>query len=56
MWEFYLIASEYGFRYGGQMVFQIQMTRQQEVLPISRDYMATAEVDLTERELPQKAS
>jgi cyclopropane-fatty-acyl-phospholipid synthase len=56
MWEFYLIASEYGFRYGGQMVFQIQMTRQQDVLPISRDYMTAAEADLKDRELAKKAS
>ena len=28
------------------MVFQIQMTKQQDVLPISRDYMAAAEADL----------
>lgn len=56
MWEFYLIASEYGFRYGGQMVFQIQLTRQQEALPISRDYMSAAEADLIERELAHMAS
>jgi cyclopropane-fatty-acyl-phospholipid synthase len=55
MWEFYLIASEYGFRYGGQMVFQIQLTKQSEALPISRDYMAAAEAELTGRERARKA-
>jgi cyclopropane-fatty-acyl-phospholipid synthase len=53
MWEFYLIASEYSFRYADQMVFQIQLTKQSDVLPISRDYMAAAEADLTEREPAQ---
>ena len=55
MWEFYLIASEYGFRYGDQMVFQIQLTKQPDALPISRDYMAAAEADLTGREPAHKA-
>ena len=50
MWEFYLIASEYSFRYGDQMVFQIQLTKEPDALPISRNYMATAEADLTGRE------
>ena len=54
MWEFYLIASEYSFRYGDQMVCQIQLTKQSDVLPISRDYMAAAEADLTGRERVHK--
>jgi hypothetical protein len=35
------------------MVFQIQLTKRSDVLPISRDYMAAAEADLTGREPAQ---
>ena len=50
MWEFYLIATEVGFRYGKQMVFQVQLTKQQYGLPITRDYIAQAEADLERRD------
>ncbi len=46
MWEFYLIASEFSFRYGKHMVFQLQLTRDVEALPICRDYMTRAEAAL----------
>lgn len=39
MWEFYLAASEMAFRWQGHMVFQLQLTRRIDVLPMSRDYM-----------------
>lgn len=39
MWEFYLLSSEVDFRYLGTMVFQIQLTRDIEALPVTRDYM-----------------
>lgn len=39
MWRFYLIASELSFRFGRQAVFQIQLSRQQEAVPLSRDYL-----------------
>ncbi len=39
MFEFYLSASELAFRLAGHMNFQIQLTRQQETVPLSRDYM-----------------
>lgn len=39
MWEFYLAGSEMGFRYGGHMVMQFQLTRRIDALPITRDYM-----------------
>lgn len=38
-WEFYLIGCEMGFRYQQLMVFQIQLTKRLETLPITRDYM-----------------
>jgi cyclopropane-fatty-acyl-phospholipid synthase len=39
MWEYYLAASETAFRYQDMMVFQIQIVRRQETLPLTRDYM-----------------
>jgi cyclopropane-fatty-acyl-phospholipid synthase len=46
MWEFYLAASEMAFRKQNMMVFQIQLTKRQGVVPITRDYIAAAEVRL----------
>lgn len=43
MWEYYLAASEAAFRAGGLMVFQIQLARRADALPITRDYMIEAE-------------
>ena len=42
MWEFYLASAELGFRYGGHMVFQIQVAKRVGALPITRDYMRDA--------------
>lgn len=39
MWEFYLIIGEIGFRYGKQVVFQVQLTKSQTALPVTRDYI-----------------
>lgn len=39
MWDFYLAGSELGFRHGGHMVAQIQLTRQQDAVPLTRNYM-----------------
>jgi cyclopropane-fatty-acyl-phospholipid synthase len=39
MWEFYLAISEIAFRYRGCMVFQIQLAKRVDALPITRDYM-----------------
>lgn len=39
MWEYYLAGSEISFRYWDLMNFQIQMTRHQHALPLTRDYM-----------------
>jgi cyclopropane-fatty-acyl-phospholipid synthase len=46
MWEFYLAASEMAFREESMMVFQIQMTKRQGVVPVTRDYIAQAETRL----------
>lgn len=39
MWEFYLVGSEYSFRRMGQMVFQMQITKHQDAVPLTRDYI-----------------
>ena len=43
MWEFYLAGCEVSFRYMNQMVFQIQLARKQDSVPLTRDYMVDAE-------------
>jgi len=43
MWEFYLIISEFSFRYGKHMNFQIQLSKNVDALPITRDYMIDGE-------------
>ncbi|MGE0154067.1 MAG: class I SAM-dependent methyltransferase [Reyranellaceae bacterium] len=39
MWEFYLAACEMSFRHMRQMVFQLQITRHEQAVPLTRDYM-----------------
>lgn len=39
MWELYLVGCEMGFRHQGLMVVQVQLTRRQESVPLTRDYM-----------------
>jgi cyclopropane-fatty-acyl-phospholipid synthase len=43
MWEFYLACSEMAFRKQNLMNFQIQLTKRQGVVPITRDYLAREE-------------
>src|SRR5215813_1855360 len=43
MWEFYLAGCEISFRYMNQMVFQIQLARRQDAVPLTRDYVVDAE-------------
>jgi cyclopropane-fatty-acyl-phospholipid synthase len=43
MWEFYLAGSEASFRYMNNMVFQMQIARRQEAVPLTRDYIGEAE-------------
>jgi len=50
MWEMYLAAAEAGFRYQNLMVFQLQLTKDQKVLPFTRDYMHEAERELRLRD------
>src|SRR5277367_453671 len=50
MWEFYLAGSETAFRVDAHMVFQIQLAKRQEVVPLTRDYMLDREAELRRRE------
>jgi cyclopropane-fatty-acyl-phospholipid synthase len=43
MWEFYLASAEMTFRHDHLVVFQIQLARRVDALPITRDYMLDAE-------------
>jgi len=43
MWEFYMAASEMSFREQDMMVFQIQITKRQDVVPMTRDYIGREE-------------
>jgi cyclopropane-fatty-acyl-phospholipid synthase len=58
MWEFYLAGAETGFRYQNLMVFQLQLTKDQKALPLTRDYIYTSEHDFRARDTrfpPQRA-
>jgi cyclopropane-fatty-acyl-phospholipid synthase len=50
MWELYLASSEMAFREEGMMVFQIQMTKRQGVVPNTRDYIAENETYLRSKD------
>ena len=50
MWECYLAGAEMGFRHGGHMVFQLQLTKRIDAVPTTRDYMAEAERALATHE------
>ena len=50
MWEFYLAGSETAFRVDAHMVFQIQLAKRQDVVPLTRDYIPEREAELRRRE------
>ena len=39
MWEFYLVGCEMAFKWGDQVVFQLQLTKKLKATPITRDYI-----------------
>jgi cyclopropane-fatty-acyl-phospholipid synthase len=43
MWEFYLRACEAGFRWSGLTVFQMQIAKTIDALPVTREYMVREE-------------
>jgi cyclopropane-fatty-acyl-phospholipid synthase len=54
MWEFYLAASEQSFREQNMMNFQIQLTKRQGVVPMTRDYVGRNERRLRDAEGEQR--
>lgn len=50
MWEFYLISAEMMFRTGSQLVFHMQLARQRDAAPITRDYITDRQRTYLEKE------
>jgi cyclopropane-fatty-acyl-phospholipid synthase len=55
MWEFYLAGSETSFRVDAHMVFQMQLAKRQEAVPLTRDYVPEREAELRRREAAHPA-
>jgi len=51
MWEFYLAGSEAAFRWQDMMNFQMQLTRRNDTLPMTRGYMDKCEKALVLRDM-----
>ena len=43
MWRYYLVGCEQTFRFNTQCVFQFQLAREQEAVPLTRDYLHAPE-------------
>ena len=56
MWEFYLATSEAAFRHDRLFVFQLQLARHQDAVPVRRGYLAAAEAELRSQEAAPSAS
>ncbi len=54
MWEFYLTSSEVCFRSDGLMVFQLQLAKSRDIVPICRDYMYKGEKRLQIKALAEE--
>ncbi len=46
MWRFYLVACEQAFRYNWQCVFQFQLARKRDAVPLTRDYLYRGDTSL----------
>jgi cyclopropane-fatty-acyl-phospholipid synthase len=46
MWECYLAMAEASFRFEDVVVFQLQLARRNDVVPLTRDYVAAREAAL----------
>jgi cyclopropane-fatty-acyl-phospholipid synthase len=55
MWEFYLSGSEASFRWQDLMVFQIQIAKKNDVVPLTRDYIAKTEKSLAMHDIGHSA-
>lgn len=56
MFEFYLAVSEVAFRFGGHMVFQLQLTKRVDATPITRDYIYEGEREIVRQPRMQAVS
>ena len=56
MWEFYLASSEVAFRWAGHMVFQIQLARRVDAVPVTRDYITDADRKAVTRHKPRRVA
>ena len=54
MWEFYLIGSELSFRHSYNMVWQMQLARDVQAVPITRDYMFDREREMAHARRPAR--
>ena len=50
LWEFYLAACEHAFRHGSANVFQMQLARERDGVPLTRGYIGETEQRLREKE------
>jgi cyclopropane-fatty-acyl-phospholipid synthase len=50
VWELYLAGSEVAFRCGGLCVFQVQLAKKLDSVPLTRDYISRAETYLRGRD------
>ena len=55
MWRYYLVASELTFRYNKQCVFQFQLTRRQDAVPLTRDYLYRPDSGAKADDIPHAA-
>lgn len=54
MWEFYLNLSEAAFRHGDHVVFQLQLAKRRDAVPLTRDYITAWENAHTVDALPSR--
>ncbi|MEQ1944069.1 cyclopropane-fatty-acyl-phospholipid synthase family protein [Mesorhizobium sp. VNQ89] len=54
MWDFYLAGSEAAFRWQDLVIFQIQLTRKNDTLPVTRDYIQETEKELAQHDCGQR--
>jgi cyclopropane-fatty-acyl-phospholipid synthase len=52
MWELYLVGSELAFRRSGHLVFQMQLAKEVDAVPLTRDYIVDGERARSIREAP----
>ncbi len=53
MWRYYLAASELAFRNDGHVIYQIQLAKRQDAVPLTRDYLNSGDRSACE---PKNAS